>query len=455
MFSHQSTVLLVDVALILLLARVMGAAARRLGQPAVIGEICAGILLGPTIMGGSASGILFPDDVRPILSAIADIGLAMFMFTVGLELNSKAAVSSLRAVLSVSLGSTLVPLGAGIGLAYLLIGNHPSDRPLAFALFMGTAISVTAFPVLARILVDWNLHRTPLGTVALASAAATDLMAWSALAAVVAFAGVGGSHQWLIALVPAYIALMFGVVRPLMRRLATAPRLAGEISLGTSSTVVVGILLSGAATAWLGLHLVFGAFLFGVIMPVADGGQWRQELSEQLGRLCRLLLLPVFFAVAGLRVDLSDVGLPGLGEFVLILVVAVAAKFAGTFGAARLHGIRLRESAALATLMNTRGLTELIVLSIGLELGLIDVELYSYMVLVALGTTAMAAPLLRLIYPLSPTEENLADAGPGPANNDRRGLTDAGLCPPSPTPPYLGTDHTHLRGAMIRASENR
>jgi Kef-type K+ transport system membrane component KefB len=395
MTAHQSGMLLFDLAVILLIARVMGAAARRLGQPAVIGEILAGIVLGPTVLGATAARFVFPADVRPALAAVADVGLAIFMFIVGLELDRDTVRRSLKAAMSLSLGSTLVPFGMGAALAYLLTRHNPSHHPLAFVIFVGAAMSITSFPVLARILTDLTLHRSQLGALALTSAAANNVIAWAMLAVAMMAAGGSGRGVWLVALAPLYVVMMIGVVRPLLRRLVAARPSPGALL----PVMAAGLLLSGVVAGWLDLHFIFGAFLFGAIVPANGTDQLRRDIREQLGRLCTLLLLPVFFVVAGLQIDLTHAGLAGLGELALILMVAITGKYAGAFAAARLVGTGVRRSVALATLMNTRGLTELIVLSIGLQLGFLDRELYSYMVLMTVVTTAMVGPLMRLIHP--------------------------------------------------------
>ncbi|HEX6521256.1 MAG TPA: cation:proton antiporter [Streptosporangiaceae bacterium] len=408
MTAHQVEMLLFDLAAILLAARLMGAAARRLGQPSVIGEIVAGIVLGPTVLGTTAARFVFPLEVRPALTAVADIGLAIFMFIVGLELDRSSIRQSLKGALSVSLGSTVVPFVMGAALAYALIRHNSSHHLLAFVVFVGAAMSITSFPVLARILIDLTMHRIPLGVQALTGAAANNVIAWVGLAVALVMAGSGTRSLWLIALVPAYLALMLGVIRPLLRRLvAKRPADTG----GLLPVILVGLLASGVATEWLGLNFIFGAFLFGVIMPAdADGaGQLRHDIQERLGRLCMLLLLPVFFVVAGLQVNLDHIGLSGIGELALILVVAITSKYVGAFSAARLLGTDIRQSTTLATLMNTRGLTELIVLSIGLQLSIIDQDLYSYMVMMTVVTTAMVGPLMRFIYPRRFIERDLAD----------------------------------------------
>ncbi|NLU76579.1 cation/H(+) antiporter [Streptomyces sp. HNM0575] len=397
--SHQIIFLFVDLALILLLARLLGMAAAKLGQPPVIGEVLAGILLGPTLFHGAISDTLVPTDVRPFLSALANVGVAIFMFIVGLELDKDLIGGRGRTAVSVSVLSIVLPFLLGMALAWFIHTNHHSAERTAFVLFMGAAMSVTAFPVLARILSDRGLQRTPLGAISLASAAMGDVIAWCLLAVVVARAGAANAGQLLILAVIPYLALMFLVVRPLLRRLTSRYEGAGELSLGVLATLLGGLLVSGAITEWLGLHFIFGAFLFGLVLPRDGVKALRDDVIKRVGQVSGVLLLPVYFIVAGLRVDLSHLDLSGLGELVLILLVAIGGKFLGAFLGARLSGMANRESAVLGTLMNTRGLTELIILSVGLEMGVLDDELYSLMVVMAVVTTAMAGPLLSLLRP--------------------------------------------------------
>ncbi|MER7495616.1 cation:proton antiporter [Streptomyces pharetrae] len=396
MTAQQTTALLAGLAVLVILARLLGALARRLGQPAVIGEVLAGIALGPTLFHGAISDALFPDDIRPLLSALAAVGIAVFMFIIGLEWDATLirGIGSLAA--TVSFSSILLPFGLGAALALYLLDDHAADDRTAFMLFMGIAMSITAFPVLARILTDRGMSRSPLGVVALACASIDDVLAWSLLAAVVAISGSAGPEEWRILLAVPYLLGMFFVVRPLLRRFAdhrTGLRLTPTVLAG----VLAGLLLSAAATEWLGLHYIFGAFLFGVILPRTGTAQLREDVHDRLGQMSGTLLLPVFFLVAGLKVDLSGLDASGLGDLGLILAVAIGGKFAGAFAAARLNRMPVRESTALATLMNTRGLTELIVLNVGLQLGILGQDLYSLMVVMAVVTTAMAGPLLNWI----------------------------------------------------------
>jgi Kef-type K+ transport system membrane component KefB len=398
--THQATILLFDLALILVVTRTFGAVATRLGQPAVIGEILGGILLGPTLFDGALAHTLFPADVRPFLSALANLGVALFMFVVGMELDQRLIKGKLRIAISVSAGSILLPLGLGTALAFYLYNHHGTGDRAGFILFMGVAMSITAFPVLARILTDRDLHRTAIGGIALASAAMGDALAWSLLAMVIAM--VSGAVQWQLILAIPYLVLMFTLVRPLLGRLANAHDTNGKLSRTSFAIVLIGVLTSGALTEWFGLHFIFGAFLFGTIMPRSS--LLREDILGPIEQLSLTLLLPVYFVVAGLQVNLSSLGPTGLIDLTLILLVAITGKFAGAFTAARLHHLPTRSAAILGTLMNTRGLTELVVLTIGLHLGLLDTRLYSLMVLMALVTTAMAGPLLHFLHPNHPED---------------------------------------------------
>jgi Kef-type K+ transport system membrane component KefB len=417
--SHQLVFLLLDLSVIVVLARLVGAVARRFDQPPVVGEVLLGIALGPTLLGTTFAGVLFPVDVRPFLTALANIGVAMFMFVVGLELDSRLLRGRGKVAVTVSLSSLVVPLGSGILLGFHLLRHHHGGSALSFVLFIGAAMSVTAFPVLARIVTDRGLARTSLGGIALAAAAMSDVLAWSLLAVVVVLSGKGGSTPFLIALVPLYVLVMFFGVRPLLRRILTP---GGRLAGAQLAVVLGGVLLSGAATEWLGLHLMFGAFLFGIVMPRAGAEQVRATILDRVTEFNSALLLPVFFIVTGLQVDISGIGLSGLVDLGLVLLVAVTGKFGGAFAGARLQGLPARKSAALAVLMNTRGLTELIILSVGLQFGILDRSLYSIMVAMAVVTTALAGPLLRLIYPLKLVEidRNRDDAPTRPADVNRR-----------------------------------
>ncbi|MHA3705244.1 cation:proton antiporter, partial [Jatrophihabitans sp. YIM 134969] len=403
--------LLGDLAIIIVAARLLGRLARKLGQPSVVGEILAGVLLGPTLFSGAITKALFPMDLRPMLQSLSIVGLVLFMFVVGYEVDRSLIRGRERVAVRVSIGSIILPLGLGAALGVWLAHRHDVDDVLPFALFIGASMSVTAFPVLARILTDRGLQRTRIGGLAIASAAVDDVLAWSLLAVVVTIAGSeGGSDQWHVLLSPVYIALMALVVRPLLQRLVTARNRAGRLTPDVLAIIVVGLVLSCYATEWLGVHYIFGAFIFGACMPRLHGEQLREDVLERLEQISVIVLLPVFFVIAGLGVNLSQVGLAGLLELVAILVVAIGGKFIGAYLGARSAGVPSRQSAVLGTLMNTRGLTEIVILTVGKELGILDTELFSLMVVMALVTTIMAGPLLKVFYPKRLVERDLADA---------------------------------------------
>ncbi|MDG4789233.1 cation:proton antiporter [Micromonospora sp. WMMD1102] len=410
MTPHAVGQLLLALAVIIAAARGLGAVARRLGQPPVVGEIAAGVLLGPSLFGPGPAELLFPAEIRPALAGLANVGLALFMFIIGYELDQALVRGRVRAAVSVSLGSIVLPLGAGVGLALWLAPRHDVERVTPFALFIGAAMAVTAFPVLARILADRGMVRTGVGALALASAAVDDVVAWTLLAGVVVLGTAGGTPPWQLLLALPYLLVMFLWVRPLLRRLTAARDRAGRLTPNLLGIVLIGLLLSCFATEWLGLHAIFGAFVFGAVMPRAGGEALRYEIFERLEQVAVLLLVPVFFVIAGLEVDLSTVGGAGLLELALILLVAVAGKFGGAYAGARLQGVAPRPAGALASLMNTRGLTEIVILSIGLQLGILSGELFSLMVVMALVTTVMTGPLLALVYPARLVRRDLAEA---------------------------------------------
>lgn len=374
-------------------ARIFGALARRVGQPAVVGEICAGLLASPMILTQAGADAVLPTAVKPLLGALANVGLATFMFLIGYEIDGSFLRHRRRATLGVVSGSVAVPLVAGIVLAIPLAHTYAPDSRTGFILFVGVAMSVTAFPVLARILADRGLGGHPVGALTLAAAAVGDLVAWICLAGVAAYTGAAG--QWQLALLPVYLVVLFLVVRPLLATLVERARRRGLAAERLVPALVVGLMLSCAATEWLGIHFIFGAFAFGVVMPRNTLGEMRSQIMrhmEQVGHV----LLPLYFVVAGTKVDLSAFTVTALLTLAAVIGVAVLSKAGGAYGGARLAGLPHSAALPAAVLMNTRGLTEIVIVAVALEMGLINQDFYSMMVVMAVVTTAMTGPCLKL-----------------------------------------------------------
>ena len=393
---------LLALAVVIFTARTIGALFKRFAQPPVVGEILAGILLGPSLLGRVAPHIgemVLPQTVAPFLQVIAQVGVILYMFLVGLELDPGLLRQRGHATIAISHASIIAPFLLGAGLAlYAYPRLSSSDVPFSsFALFLSVSMSVTAFPVLARILTDRQIHKTRMGVIALTCAAVDDVTAWCLLAFVVSVVQARvASALVTVALALGYIALMVLVVRPAMARLARVWGNNGRLTQGLMAAVFVALLLSSLATDLIGIHAVFGAFALGAVIP-HDSGMAR-ELTDRLEDLVVVLLLPAFFAFTGMRTQIGLVS--GAGEWGvcgLILLVACVGKFGGSALAARLTGLGWRDAAALGVLMNTRGLMELIVLNIGLELHVISPTLFAMLVLMAVTTTVMTTPLLTLI----------------------------------------------------------
>ncbi|HET9893983.1 MAG TPA: cation:proton antiporter [Streptosporangiaceae bacterium] len=408
MTDQEVQLLLADLALIIVLARLFGALAKRIGQPPVLGEIVAGLLLGPTLFDGKITSTLFPATMIPPLTTIADIGLVLFMFVVGYEVDLGLVKGREKVAAGVAIGSIFLPLVLGTGLGIWLAQRHGVHSKAVFVLFFGVAMSITAFPVLARILTDRGIHRTRIGGLALAAASLDDVLAWTLLAIVVAVAGANG-NEIRLALAPVYAALIIFVVRPGLRRLAAIYQRQGRLTPGVLATIIIVLLLSAYATDWMGVKFIFGAFILGIVMP-RNIPALRESILERLEHVSVIVFLPVFFVIAGLSVNLSGLGLSGLADLALIMAVAVIGKFGGAYFGARLTGVRRRQAAVLAALMNTRGLTELVILTVGLNLGILSASLYSLMVVMAVVTTAMAGPLLKYIYPNRIMERDITEA---------------------------------------------
>ena len=409
----------IAIAVVMLVARLFGMAAAALRQPRVMGEVIAGIALGPTLLGAIApevSSALFPSDIIPFIGVVAQLGLIFYMFLVGLEVDLSQLKGRLAHVAAISNVSVALPMMLGLAVAlpiFELVG--PDTKFIAFALFMGVSMSITAFPVLARILVERRMLKRPVGALALACAAIDDVTAWFliALATAVAVAGSGADVLETILLALAFCLVMGLAVRPLLSRVSNAYDEAGRVPGGWVALIFAGILLSAYTTEEIGIALIFGAFVMGLIMPRHAG--LTEDVTGRVEDFTITLLLPLFFAFTGLKTNMGLLDRPELWIITgVLLIVAMVGKLFGAALAARITGFRWRESAVIGTLMNTRGLTELIVLNLALEKGVISDALFAMLVIMALVTTLMAGPLLRLLDPRNelgaPVEEELDEA---------------------------------------------
>lgn len=395
--------LLLQIVAIVTAARVVGGLFHRLGQPAVVGEMVSGLLLGPSLLGQvapKAAALLFPAASLDLLNAFSQFGIVLFMFLVGIRLEGGHLRANSRVVLTTSYLSMFLPFALGAALAYLLsarFGVEDSAR-LPFVLFVGLSLSVTAFPVLVRIVAEHDLSATRIGTIAVACAAFNDATAWVALALVTSLtrtgeAPIGTSLLWLAV----YGLVMLLAVRPALRWQLRRMR-AGD---GQLAMLLAAALASAAATEWLGIHALFGSFFLGALMAhdMTEQSDLRMRV-EHIEPTVVTLLLPLFFAFTGLRTNIYLLASPALlAQTAVVLAIAVLGKAAGpVLTVGRLFS--RRETTALAALLNTRGLVELVVLNIGLEIGLLPPQLFAMLMLMALITTAMTSPVLTLIgYP--------------------------------------------------------
>ncbi|MEV6009400.1 cation:proton antiporter [Streptomyces sp. NPDC051976] len=398
----QVATMMAGISIVLLTGLLLGGLGKRVRQPAVIGEILAGIALGPSVLGqfpGDLTHKLFPVATRPMLSAVSQVGLLLFMFMIGWEFEKRLLRPHRGVAAAVSICSVGLAFGLGVGVSTLLYSHHDHVAGhhisfLTFSTFMGAAMSVTAFPVLARILSDNRLTHTRVGTLALASAAVDDILAWCMLAYVSALVTSGGPKDLIqvLGLSVGYVILMFVVIRPALAKLVAY---FGERQQWRHLLVMLcaGVFLSAYATTWIGIHSIFGAFLFGFVMPREPAVQLVEHLRKPLDHVS-LVLLPVFFIVTGLGVDINGLHAYQYLELAAIVTVACAGKLLGAVVPARLAGFGWRESRTLGLLMNTRGLTELIILNVAVNLGVLDSQMFTMMVIMALVTTALAGPLL-------------------------------------------------------------
>lgn len=390
---------LIALAAVIVVGRLIGHALARVHQPPVIGEVIAGVLLGPSLLGALAPAayeFILPASIAPLLGIVAQLGVVLYMFLIGLELNPELLRGQVHATIAISHASIIVPFMLGTGVALFLYPRFSTADVsfTEFALFLGIAMSITAFPVLARILADLGLTRTELGVVALTCAAVDDVTAWCLLAVVVGVVqSAGGTAVLVAALTLAFIAGMFLFVRPAVTRWVDSLG-EREPSANQLAGVIVLVIAASLITEAIGIHAVFGAFLFGAVIP--HDSRLAQAVSHRLASIVTVVLLPAFFALAGMRTEIGLLSSAGaVAACALIVVVATLGKFGGTFVAARMGGFEWRPAAALGILMNTRGLMQLIVLNVGLELGVITPAVFTMMVLMALATTVATTPVLR------------------------------------------------------------
>ncbi|MFT3788791.1 MAG: cation:proton antiporter [Tepidisphaeraceae bacterium] len=404
-FPSVSALLLVQLTVILAVSRAMGWVARLIRQPQVIGEIVAGLVLGPSLLGwvwpGAYAALFAEPASLQGLNLLAQLGVLLFLFLVGLEFDADAIRPHALSAGAISVSGMLFPFVLGFGVAFPLrhlfepIAGHGF---LPSALFMGVAMSVTAFPVLARIISEWKLQQTIEGRLSLAAAAVGDVIAWMLLALVVAFASQddhGPRPLTIAGLTVAFVLVMLVVVKPLLKLVQDHLHREGERTGGMAFLLLVAI-LSGFVTEMIGVHALFGAFVAGLVMPKHD--RFVRNVSLRMESVVVTLLLPPFFVYAGLKVDLRQLlHADMIGYTVLLTAIACVGKIAGAGLAARLTGIGTRPSMMIGVLMNTRGLMELIILTVGLQLGVINHVVYGMMVVMALATTAMTAPVIHLL----------------------------------------------------------
>jgi Kef-type K+ transport system membrane component KefB len=398
------TALLLQLIVILATARVCGWLLRHLGQPAVVGEMAAGLVLGPVVMGQLFPELhaqLFAKATLAGLSSLATFGLVLFMFVIGLELRAHRSVrQQVQAAGAVGLMSMVAPFALGVAIAPAL---HPALAPAGvafwpFALFIAVALSITAFPVMARILKDRGLTHTPFGQLSLSAAAVVDAFAWVLLALVVALAGAGDGYAGFARIsigVGLLVAFVYLVLKPFFAWLLRTHAPDGEPSPTVLAALMLGLLGCALLTEWLHLHAVFGAFLFGTCLPRDD--RLLESMAQKIEPISIVVLMPLFFALAGLGTSASAFSGASLGAMGLILAVAAVGKIAGGAAGARVSGYGWRDSLATGALMNARGLMELIVIKVGFDAGLIGPELFTMLLVMALVTTAMTGPLMTLV----------------------------------------------------------
>ncbi|WP_165041296.1 cation:proton antiporter [Dysgonomonas sp. ZJ709] len=397
------SILLLQIVVILLAVRIFGWICQKIGQPTVVGEIFAGVVLGPSLLGAyfpEISDMLFPVSSLDNIKFLSQIGLVLFMFIVGMELDLKTIRNKAHNAVIISHTSIVLPFTLGVFLSYILYGEftNKDTQFLPFALFMGIAMSIAAFPVMARIVHERGINKTPLGPVIITCAAIDDITAWCLLAAVIAIVNAGSFSSSFFVILSAilYVIVMFKVVRPFLKRIADLQTSKRVINKSVIAVFFLVLFLSAYATEVIGIHALFGAFLAGVIMPSNMG--FRSLFTDKIEDVALVLLLPMFFVYTGLRTHIGLLNEPHLWIMCGgIIFLAVAGKSMGSALAARFVGNTWKDSLTIGALMNTRGLMELVVLNIGLDLGILTPEVFAMMVVMALTTTFMTSPLLTLI----------------------------------------------------------
>ncbi|KMQ69470.1 transporter [Chryseobacterium sp. FH2] len=400
---HPLALLLAQIVTIILVARFFGWICMKIKQPTVIGEMIAGIVLGPSLLGmyfPDFSGFLFPKESLGNLQFLSQIGLILFMYIVGMELDLSVLRKKAHDAVVISHASIIIPFALGIGLSYYIYQEFSPDgiQFTSFALFIAISMSITAFPVLARIVQERNLQKTKLGTIVITCAAADDITAWCILAAVIAIvkAGSFASSIYVIIMAIAYVFLMIKIVRPFLKRIGDLQAGKNTINKPMVAIFFLTLILSAYATEVIGIHALFGAFMAGAIMP--ENAKFRTLFIDKVEDVALVLLLPLFFVFTGLR---TQIGLLNDGHLWMtagfIILTAVLGKFAGSALAAKFLGINWKDSLTIGALMNTRGLMELIVLNIGYDLGVLGPEIFAMLVIMALFTTFMTGPALDFI----------------------------------------------------------
>lgn len=400
---HPLSILLIQIIAVLLMVRLFGFLFKHIGQPGVIGEIVAGIVLGPSVLGYFFPDVfqaLFPPESLTNLELLSQVGLVLFMFVIGMELDFSVLKNKINETLVISHAGILVPFFLGIVASYWIYEEYAAAQTafLPFALFIGISMSITAFPVLARIIQERNMTKTSLGTLAIASAANDDVTAWCLLAVVIAIAKAGtfASALYAIGLTALYIIIMFMVVRPFLKKVGEVYANQGVINKTFVALILLILIISSTLTEIIGIHALFGAFMAGVVMPPSIG--FRKVMMEKVEDIALVFFLPLFFAFTGLRTEIGLINSPALwGVCLLLITVAVAGKLGGCAVAARLVGESWKDSFTIGTLMNTRGLMELVALNIGYEMGVLPPSIFVILVIMALVTTFMTTPLLHLV----------------------------------------------------------